>query len=202
MPRLQIDYSNTIIYKLVCRNLDIKNCYVGHTTQFTKRKYGHKLACDGTHKMRYVHRFINENGGFSNWDMVMIEKYSCKDVYEACARERFYIEQLNADLNKYSPPTGLTTSEYGKQYRKKNPEKCKELSKQYYTKHTDKIKEKCKQYYIENSEKCKEIVKQYSTEHVDKIKEYKSTRFCCIICRVEMRRDCLTRHYKALHNND
>ena len=42
MPRVPIDYSQTHFYKIVCRNTDIKDCYVGHTTDFTKRKNRHK----------------------------------------------------------------------------------------------------------------------------------------------------------------
>ena len=37
MPRLNIDYSRAIIYKLVCNDRKIKNCYVGvFTTLFKK----------------------------------------------------------------------------------------------------------------------------------------------------------------------
>ena len=45
MPRVPIDYSQTHFYKIVCRNTDIKDCYVGHTTDFTKRKNRHKSDC-------------------------------------------------------------------------------------------------------------------------------------------------------------
>ena len=37
MPKLPIDYSKTIIYKIICCDLNIKDCYVGHTTDFTRR---------------------------------------------------------------------------------------------------------------------------------------------------------------------
>jgi hypothetical protein len=39
MPKQPINYENTIIYKIVCNNLNINDCYVGHTTDFTRRKY-------------------------------------------------------------------------------------------------------------------------------------------------------------------
>ena len=38
MPRLPVDYKNTIIYKIVCNDLKIKDTYVGHTTDFKSRK--------------------------------------------------------------------------------------------------------------------------------------------------------------------
>ena len=34
MPKDIIDYSNTIIYKIYCKNETITDIYVGHTTNF------------------------------------------------------------------------------------------------------------------------------------------------------------------------
>ena len=38
MPRNKIDYSNTHFYKIVCKDLDVQDFYVGHTTDFRTRK--------------------------------------------------------------------------------------------------------------------------------------------------------------------
>ena len=38
MPKKNIDYSKTIIYKIVCNDLNIIDVYVGQTTNFTKKK--------------------------------------------------------------------------------------------------------------------------------------------------------------------
>ena len=32
MPRIAMDYNKTIMYRIVCNDLEIKDCYVGHTT--------------------------------------------------------------------------------------------------------------------------------------------------------------------------
>jgi hypothetical protein len=85
MPRLPIDYSKTIIYKIVCNDLSITGCYVGHTTDFTRRKYGHRFCCDDEKTKIYdfrVYSTIRENGGWNNWSMVEIEKYPCKDAID------------------------------------------------------------------------------------------------------------------------
>ena len=42
MPKENIDYSKTIIYKIVCKDIDIEDCYVGSTTDFVRRKSEHK----------------------------------------------------------------------------------------------------------------------------------------------------------------
>jgi hypothetical protein len=102
MPRVPIDYGKTIIYKIVCNDLSITECYVGHTTDFARRKSCHKNACTNEKHKMYdlkIYKAIRENGGWENWCMITIEKYPCKDVYEACARERYYYEQLNSNLN-------------------------------------------------------------------------------------------------------
>ena len=45
MPKVEIDYSNTIIYKISCKDIAIKEVYVGHTTNFVQRKHTHKQSC-------------------------------------------------------------------------------------------------------------------------------------------------------------
>ena len=37
MQKVEIDYSNTIIYKIVCKDPLIKDVYVGHTTNFVQQ---------------------------------------------------------------------------------------------------------------------------------------------------------------------
>ena len=45
MPKLQTDYSETIIYKLCCKDTTINQIYVGHTTNINNRKHNHKSNC-------------------------------------------------------------------------------------------------------------------------------------------------------------
>lgn len=130
MPKKPIDYSNTIIYKIVCNDLNIKDCYVGHTTDFRKRKNQHKSKCNRNIDYK-IYNFINQNGGWDNWDMVMIEKYSCKDVLEARARERYWLETFGATLNGCVPNRTINewiidNKNYYKDYGIKNIDKIKE----------------------------------------------------------------------------
>ena len=95
MPRSNINYSNCIIYKIVCNDYNIKELYVGSTTEFTKRKYRHKANCTSPKYTEYeykVYEFIRNNGGWDNWSMIEIEKYPCNDGNEARARERYWCE--------------------------------------------------------------------------------------------------------------
>ena len=53
MPKNEIDYYNYIIYKIVCKDSNIKDIYVGHTTNFVQRKYAHKQGCINPKSMNY-----------------------------------------------------------------------------------------------------------------------------------------------------
>jgi hypothetical protein len=97
MPRTATDYSKTIIYKIVCKNLEVKDCYVGQTTAFKSRKHVHFSHCKNPKKNKLkLYQVIIANGGWENWSMIEIEKYPCKD---ATRRERYWCEVLNANLN-------------------------------------------------------------------------------------------------------
>ena len=43
MPKTSFEYSKNIIYKICCKDITIKDIYVGQTTNITKRRYNHKL---------------------------------------------------------------------------------------------------------------------------------------------------------------
>ena len=45
MYKHDLDYSNTVIYKIMCKDPDITDVYVGHTTNFLQRKIAHKYSC-------------------------------------------------------------------------------------------------------------------------------------------------------------
>ena len=62
MPKKDIDYSNTIIYKIICNNATITDLYVGHTTNFVQRKSLHKSACNNLKNNLRLYKKIRENG--------------------------------------------------------------------------------------------------------------------------------------------
>jgi hypothetical protein len=101
MPKNNIDYSNTIIYKIYCKDININDVYVGHTTNFSKRKYQHKISCK-TQNVK-IYNIIRENGGWENWDMIEIANYNCKNSSEARIKEQYYYKLLNATLNSINP---------------------------------------------------------------------------------------------------
>ena len=87
MPKLPIDYSNTIIYKLVHKeDYEDTNVYIGSTSNFIKRRYCHKCCCLNKNNKKYnmkKYQYIRANGGWEEWNMIEVEKYPCVDKREA-----------------------------------------------------------------------------------------------------------------------
>ena len=161
MPKTQTDYTNTIIYKLCCKNPTVTDIYIGHTTNFTQRKNSHKTSCCNENSKNYnqnVYQFIRQNGGWDNWSMVQIELKNCKDKREAELLEHTFIQELKATLNVNNP--------YG--MYKENPQQYKE---DWYEEKKEEILEKSKEYYEENKEQKLEYQKQYAEEHKEEIAE-------------------------------
>jgi hypothetical protein len=81
MPRTPINYTHTIIYKIVSTD-NPQLFFIGHTTEFTKRKALHKtLAFKGTYKQ--LHQMIQDNGGWDKFKMLQASKFPCEDKNEA-----------------------------------------------------------------------------------------------------------------------
>ena len=134
MPRKPIEYNNTQFYKIVCNDLQLTDCYVGHTTNFATRKAVHKhnaVNPNAKDHTSHLYQHIKTHGGWDNFDMILIETRSCLNRLEACKIEREHIEQLGAMLNCRRPAVSKEEKlEYSRAYALAN----------------------CKDYYRENRE--------------------------------------------------
>jgi len=174
MPRAVVDYSKTNIYKIVCNDLTIKECYVGHTINMTERKCCHKTRCNNEKDKRYnfkIYQIIRENGGWDNWNMVLVEKFPCNNRQEACKREREIFEELDAKMNTNRP----------------------------YATQEDRKKER-KEYYQEHKAGLKQYIKQYHQEHKAEInknrKEKLKEKIECKYCAKRLTKGSMSSHHK------
>ena len=169
MPRKQIDYSKTHFYKIVCKDTSITDCYVGHTTDFVKRRYAHKNVCykeKDRHYNIYLYQFIRENGGWDNWEMINIETINCKDSLEAKTIERDFTEKLKAKLNRVKAiETQEEKAMRKQQWNENNTEHRKEYHKQYHQEHKEEYNARSKQYREEHPEEMKEYKKKWYEDH-------------------------------------
>jgi hypothetical protein len=99
MPKVKMDYSNTIIYKIFCKDTNIKESYVGHTTNLVKRKSQHKATCKNTFPNNKLYSYIRSHGGWDNWEIIILDNINCKNVEEARKVEQSYIDTHNSELN-------------------------------------------------------------------------------------------------------
>jgi len=133
------------VYKIVCNDPLITDCYVGSCQAFRTRKTAHKTACNNENDKAYnlnVYSFIRANGGWSNWNMIAIEQVEYSIKHELLMRERYHLERLRATLNKQIPSR---------------------TREEYYDEHKTEINERLKQYYQVNKESILEKHKETIT---------------------------------------
>jgi Mg-chelatase subunit ChlI len=179
MPKTAFDYKNSVIYKICCKDHNIKDIYIGSTTNMVQRRYVHKSNCNNENKKEhniYVYEFIREHGGWDNWEMVLVDKYPCVDNMELQQRERYWYDELKPSLNTLKPH--------------RNKEDTKESSKKYYEGNKDKIKDKNKKYREENRDKRSENQKRYYEENKERLNKK-------ITCECGGK---YTSHHKSTHN--
>lgn len=139
-----VDYSKIVMYKIVCKNPDILGTYIGSTACFNTRKSHHKYNCntdDDNKKYNYkIYKFIRENGGWDNFEMIQIEPYPCKNKTECLTRERELIELELESLNSNKPIISVLESiDYSKNYYYTHLEQLKDYQKDYRKKNHDDI---------------------------------------------------------------
>ncbi len=170
----KVDYNKSLMYKIVCKDTNIKNVYIGSTTSFKHRKSQHKYTCNNENDKHYnhnVYKFIRDNGGWNNFDMVLIDYTPCNTKLQLHKLERQYIEKIDNDLllNKQLPTR--KKEDYDKEWYENNKETLKEKQKKYRTENKETLKKKQKEYYQDNKKKCKESFKKYYHNNKKKVSE-------------------------------
>jgi hypothetical protein len=165
-----------IIYLIKHKTCDDKKVYVGSTINLKKRIWRHKCSCNNEKNKDYninLYKYIRENGGFNEYEFIILECYVCNFKYELYDREDDYIKMYPNNLNKFRAYlTRQEIKEYPKKYYDENKDKELDRHKKYYDENKDKVLEKNKKYRDENKDKIKEKNKKYCDENKDKIKKY------------------------------
>ena len=199
------DYQNSKIYRIVC-NITGKQ-YIGSTRQSLSKRLA-KHRCDFKRGICITSREIIENG---NYDIILVENYSCNNKDELHKRERYFIEILDC-VNKVIP--GRTMKEYRQdnkdiinEKKKQYYENNKEHFKQYYENNKDVLNEKSKQHYENNKEHIREKSKQYREDNKEYFKQYYENNKDVLIekgkqtitceCGSVVRKYTINRHYKS-----
>ena len=170
-----------IMYKICPKNKELNFCYIGHTTNFAERKRQHmrNTTCESDKKHYHLKHYetIRNNGGWDEWEMVEIEKFTCKTKLEARIREQELIQEHNANLNTLN---AFITEEERKQkkksitekFRMENKELIREQEKKYKEEHKEVIAEQMKKYRQEHKNEIYEKTKEYRENNKEKHKEW------------------------------
>jgi len=136
-----MDYSKCVIYKIQHKdNNDL--LYVGHTTNFIKRKNQHKSGVNNEKGNAYNHKvyqMIRENGGWLDFNMVVVKVFPCENNHQAEAEEDRIMREMKATMNTNRASHSI--KERGHQYYEKNKEQIKEYIREYREKNKEKIQE-------------------------------------------------------------
>lgn len=149
MPRKTInDY---VFYKFVCNDENIKCCYVGSTANFSDRKRRHLQNCNNPNSIKYnikLYETIRTNGGWENWNMVIIGEAKEITLTQSRILEQKYIDELEAKLNMC------------RAYRSKEDlaEDNKKKQRIHYNKYKEKILEEKKNIYENMNEEKKQLL--------------------------------------------
>ena len=177
MPKVPIDYSKTIIYKI--EHIENDNLvYVGHTTNWDKRKTAHKYICknekDKKHNLK-LYQMIRENGNWEFFKMIEVEKYSCKDKPEAERRENEVMKKLKANMNsmrsfRTDKEKEKETKLYKNDYKNIHKDIILEKQKVYNETRIDSLKSYKKEYNENNKEKLREQKKIWYEKNKERVK--------------------------------
>jgi hypothetical protein len=167
------------MYKIRPKNADLHYCYVGHTSNFEQRVKHHTAAANiGSNKSHQkVYETIRNNGGWDEWEIIEIERVTCKTKLEARIREQELIEECGANLNTLKAYISEEERRQNKlaitaKYKIDNKEYVKKQGKMYKEEHKDKILEQMTTYRMENKDKIYEKSKAYNEAHKEKLTEW------------------------------
>lgn len=93
----QTIYVSAYIYKLCRGDKQDDNIYIGSTVDIFSRLQEHKNKCKKSNTKLY--KYIRENGGYENWNFIIIDKFDYKTKQDLILREAYHQELLKPTLN-------------------------------------------------------------------------------------------------------
>ena len=107
------------VYKIVCKDKEITEFYIGSSLDFDKRKQKHESDSNNLNGIQYcspLYMFINVNGGYDNWKYEVIKEFPNHNKKQLNIEEQKYMDLLKPTLNSHNA-NGLDIE------RKKNTDK-------------------------------------------------------------------------------
>ena len=91
-------------YKIFCKNTDIQDSYIGKSCDIINRMNQHKCSCFNKEKQNMkIYKFINDNGGWENFDYIILQEDYFEKVEDATIVENNLFNIFNPSLNTNRP---------------------------------------------------------------------------------------------------
>ena len=88
------------VYKIVCKDPTITEFYIGSSINYNSRKENHKSNSKNLNcYAKALYMFINVNGGWNNWDMIVLKEYKFITKKELNIEEQKFKDLLKPQLN-------------------------------------------------------------------------------------------------------
>ena len=216
------DYSQSVIYFIRHKTNTTLPFYIGSAYDFEYRKGNHKSKCnnitDRDHNLQ-VYKFIRQNGGWDEWEMIIHEKYPLyletneENERALDMQEQYWIDyydNINNGLNGarayLSEEVKKEQDRISKQKRLENMTEEEKREKREYDRlcyamrteeqiKTDQEREKRRNERIRNDEELLQKKRKQSRESAAK-------PWTCIICNITINRGGRCRHLKTQSHLD
>ena len=160
---------NYLIYKIVCKDASVTEMYIGSSKDIKKRTRQHKSDCHNELRPNYnckIYQIIRANGGWANWDLIVLEELPNVTKEQAIMREEYWRIELQATLNTYrSHRTLEQQKDYHKLRYEINKIQIREQHKRYYENNKERINEQRKEYQKQYREKNRALKKLLAGTH-------------------------------------
>lgn len=105
----------THIYKINCKNTEIKDCYIGFSKGMKMTRILHKNNTNNENLRCYnypVYKFIREHGGFYNWSITILETVYTNDKKVIMSKKKEWYDKEHSTLNSQKPNSGTKKEWY------------------------------------------------------------------------------------------
>ena len=190
-----------VIYIIKHKTDDTKRVYIGSTINLKERIWKHKSSCNNEKNKNYnnkIYQYLRENGGFIQYEFIILECYVCNFKHELLCKEDDYIKMYDNNLNQLrayltDEEHKMKNNEKSKKYYDDNKEKIKEE----YNENKDIFSQRRKKYHEKNKDIINEKKKEKYNENKEKINEQRKEKITCE-CGSIVRKTDITRHCKSL----
>jgi|TARA_R110000851_G_scaffold216587_1_gene369547 Holliday junction resolvase-like predicted endonuclease len=145
------------VYEIKCKDSSIKDRYIGSSWDTDFREKQHKSMCNNINAHNYnttIYKYIRENGGWDNFELVVIYTEECENLKERRILEQnfideyggieFLLNEMDAVLSK------VKEKERKDRWTKDNAERVKKTKSNWYQKNKELTKERSRQHYYKN----------------------------------------------------